>query len=71
MRAMIDQVESLAMNLFRRDHPDRPWSLSVAPEPEAGASAEERSLYRCFARAQLAERAARPRPASVHVLHAQ
>jgi len=70
MRAMIDPVESLAMNLFRRDHPERPWRPDE-PQPEAAASVEERSLYRCFARAQLAERVARPRGGRIHVLHAQ
>ncbi|HVI30319.1 hypothetical protein [Hansschlegelia sp.] len=68
---MIDPVESLAMNLFSRDHPDRPWSQYDAAESETQASAEERSLYRCFARAQLAERAALPRGGRIHVLHAQ
>jgi hypothetical protein len=54
-RTRRDAAESLAINLFRRDHPHRLWRATRGGDEEEAATEEERSLYRSFAWAQIAE----------------
>lgn len=54
-----DTIEALAMLLFKRDHPERAWRARTADVFIHGAgfyaSAEERKLYKAFARGRLYE----------------
>lgn len=56
-----DPVEELAINIFKRDHPQRSWRMRAPDVFRFGsdmfATAEERRLYCAFARGRLEEAA--------------
>jgi len=60
-----DAIDTLAADLFSRDHPDRAWSAIVDHRNRLGvASALEQAVYRGFATAKLrAQERALPEPA--------
>ncbi|GLK67682.1 hypothetical protein GCM10008179_13200 [Hansschlegelia plantiphila] len=65
MEIRTDRAEALAMNLFRRDHPERSWRPGLQDRSRAEAATfEERALYRSFAEAQLAKPLDYPAPAA-------
>lgn len=60
-----DAIDTLAADLFNRDHPDRAWSAIVDHRNRLGvASALEQAVYRGFATGHLrAQARALPEPA--------
>ncbi|PZQ19070.1 MAG: hypothetical protein DI565_01375 [Ancylobacter novellus] len=59
-----EAIDTLAAELFSRDHPDRAWSAIIDHRNRLGvASAQEQAVYRGFATARLAADARTPDPA--------